>query len=330
MPDASSNFAFVRAGWPDLHHAAVRAERHARSDPRAACFYARLTLERAVYWLYDNDAALPYVSDDRLGTLLHEPAFKQLLGRAVWPKTRVIQRLGNDAVHDDRRVPVGDAEQAVRELHHVLYWLARHYTSGKSPSVPAFDVSLLPDASGQTPVSSAALAAAQAKLEAEVNAAAEERLAKLQTLADQLAQKQQDLADQEAALAEARKRLEAEREAERQAIAQTRAANEVKVATASTPHDYNEAQTRAFLVDLLLREAGWLLDDARDREYPVTGMPTPSGTGSVDYVLWGDDGRPLAVVEAKRSRKDLRVGKTQAKHYADALETEFGRRPVIF
>ena len=75
----ASNFAFVRAGWPALHAAAVRAERHARPDPRAACFYARLALERAVRWLYDHDAALPFGSDDGLGALLHEPAFKQLL-----------------------------------------------------------------------------------------------------------------------------------------------------------------------------------------------------------------------------------------------------------
>ena len=61
-----------------------------------------------------------------------------------------------------------------------------------------------------------------------------------------------------------------------------------------------EAQTREQLIDLLLHEAGWPLDEARDREWPVAGIPSPSGTGKVDYVLWGDDGKPLAVVEAKR------------------------------
>ncbi len=79
----------------------------------------------------------------------------------------------------------------------------------------------------------------------------------------------------------------------------------------------------------MLAEAGWLLDQARDREYPVTGMPNSDGTGFVDYVLWGADALPLAVVEAKRTTKSAQVGQQQAKLYADCLEAEFGRRPVV-
>ena len=59
-------------------------------------------------------------------------------------------------------------------------------------------------------------------------------------------------------------------------------------------------------------------------------MPNQQGTGFVDYVLWGDDGKPLALVEAKRTRRDARVGQQQAKLYADCLEQQFGQRPVIF
>ncbi|MCR6659654.1 MAG: DEAD/DEAH box helicase family protein [Asticcacaulis sp.] len=95
-------------------------------------------------------------------------------------------------------------------------------------------------------------------------------------------------------------------------------------------HDYNEAQTRDAYIDLLLSEAGWPLAEGRDREYPVKGMPSASGNGFADYVLWGDDHKPLAVIEAKCTRKDPRAGQQQAKLYADALEAEFGVRPVIF
>lgn len=84
------------------------------------------------------------------------------------------------------------------------------------------------------------------------------------------------------------------------------------------------------LIQLLLSEAGWSLSDARDREYPVKGMPNANGACFVDYVLWGDDNKPLAVIEAKRTKKDARVGQQQAKLYADCLEAEFGTRPVIF
>ena len=59
-------------------------------------------------------------------------------------------------------------------------------------------------------------------------------------------------------------------------------------------------------------------------------MPNDKGVGYVDYVLWGDDGKPLAVVEAKRTRRDARVGQQQAKLYADCLEAMFGQRPIIF
>ena len=60
---------------------------------------------------------------------------------------------------------------------------------------------------------------------------------------------------------------------------------------------------------------------APDREFEVTGMPNDSGQGFVDYVLWGDDGKPLGLVEAKRTKKDPKIGKQQAKLYADCLET---------
>ena len=95
-------------------------------------------------------------------------------------------------------------------------------------------------------------------------------------------------------------------------------------------HDYSEAETRDYFIDLLLKEAGWPLDQARDREFEVSGMPNNQGKGFVDYVLWGDDGKPLALVEAKRTRRDSRVGQQQAKLYADCLEQQFGQRPLIF
>jgi type I restriction enzyme, R subunit len=79
-----------------------------------------------------------------------------------------------------------------------------------------------------------------------------------------------------------------------------------------------------------LKESGWALDKKQDREYPVTGMPNEKGEGFVDYVLWGDDGKPLGLVEAKRTKRDARVGQQQAKLYADCLEKHFGQRPIIF
>jgi len=94
-------------------------------------------------------------------------------------------------------------------------------------------------------------------------------------------------------------------------------------------HDYSEAETRDRFIDVLLNEAGWKLEGAQDREFEVTGMPNEHGKGYVDYVLWGDDGKPLGLVEAKRTKKSPQLGKQQAKLYADCLEAQFGQRPVI-
>ncbi|MDZ7762394.1 MAG: hypothetical protein U5L00_19365 [Desulfovermiculus sp.] len=72
------------------------------------------------------------------------------------------------------------------------------------------------------------------------------------------------------------------------------------------PHDYSEAETRHYLIDVELRRAGWPLNQPRDREYEVTGMPNSKGIGYADYVLWGDDGKPLAVVEAEEVPPSIR------------------------
>jgi type I restriction enzyme R subunit len=47
---------------------------------------------------------------------------------------------------------------------------------------------------------------------------------------------------------------------------------------------------------------------------------TETGKGFVDYVLWGDDGKPLAVVEAKRTIADPRRGQQQANWIAEQVE----------
>jgi type I restriction enzyme R subunit len=109
-------------------------------------------------------------------------------------------------------------------------------------------------------------------------------------------------------------------------VAAAKAANQLR----PDEHDYDEDATRDLYIDLLLKEAGWPLDAERDREFEVTGMPNEQGVGYVDYVLWGDDGKPLALVEAKRTRRDARVGRQQAKLYADCLEQRYAQRPVIF
>ncbi len=301
-PTLVTQFAFLRREWSTVFDAADRAEAAVFSDPRTACFYARRALELAVAWVYSYDASLRLPYQDNLSALIHEPTFKAAAGEAVFNKARIINALGNRAVHGSRSIPADDAIASVRELFHVCYWLAHTYARTERPdSALTFDTTLLPrPAAKATPQS------------------AEQLLLLLATLRERDAQLSVLLADH-AALNEEHKRLQAEATAARK-----------QAATRPDTHDYTEAETRDYYIDLLLKEAGWPLNQTRDREFEVHGMPNAKSTGYVDYVLWGDDGKPLAIVEAKRTRRDARAGEQQAKLYADCLEQQFGQRPVIF
>jgi type I restriction enzyme R subunit len=299
----ASHFDFMLPAFPGLHEPACQAESLALGSPRASCFYARFTLETAVRWLYRNDLSLRTPYDTNLAALLHDPSFKALLQPTLFAKAVAIQKLGNRAAHEDQRPPrAEDAVYACRELLHVLYWLSRTYSTDGAHHPPVtFDPARLPrPLAGTTDSTPQALQALQQELD---------------TARAEVAARDGRLLDGEQAIAA----LQAE-------LAQLRAHN----TAVPDDHDWDEADTRAHLIDLLLAEAGWDVQLPSVREFPVTGMPSPSGLGQVDYVLWDDDGRPLALVEAKRARKDALAGEQQARLYADRLEARFGRRPLAF
>lgn len=296
-----SNFGFLQTEWPQLFADAQKAEALVIPDPRTACFYARRTLESVVAWLYKSDPALKLPYQDNLSALIHEPTFKTAVGQKIFVKAKLIKDLGNLAAHSHKPLQQRDSMVAAGELFHICFWLARTYAKATKPADGlTFDPSLLPKTSPVPP----------------------QTLAQLQQLETQLAEKDTRLTE----LLTGTDALNAELERLRAEIAEIKKRNE------ATPdqHNYSEAETRDYFIDLLLKEAGWPLDKKEDREYPVQGMPNQKGEGFVDYVLWGDDGKPLGLVEAKRTRRDARVGQRQAELYADCLEKQFGQRPIIF
>ncbi|KRB97279.1 DEAD/DEAH box helicase family protein [Duganella sp. Root198D2] len=296
-----SNFAFLQPEWGTVHEAAHRAEQAVFGDPRTACFYARRGLELAVAWLYAHDKAFKVPYQDNLNAFIFEPTFRKAVGDALFTKARLIKDLGNMAVHSNKKVLESDAVSATRELFHFCFWLARNYgrTSRPAPGLN-FSIGLIPNASP-----AAALTQGQ-----------------LQKLADELAEKNEALH----VLRNERADLDAELQRLRDEVAKAKLANAAEPDT----HDYSEADTRKAYIDLLLREAGWTLDPAKNFEIEVTGMPNGENTGYVDYVLWGDDGKPLMLVEAKRTTRSPKVGQQQAKLYADCLEKMYAQRPIIF
>lgn len=96
------------------------------------------------------------------------------------------------------------------------------------------------------------------------------------------------------------------------------------------PLELSEYATRKIYIDTMLNDAGWIENENWKNEIEVKGMPNKSGVGFIDYVLYGDDGKALAIIEAKRTCKNVEVGRQQAKLYADLIEKKQGRRPIIF
>jgi type I restriction enzyme, R subunit len=297
-----SNFAFLRAvNWLEMYADCSRAESYATNDPRSACFYSRRAVELLVDYLYDVLALpIPYKND--LAAKINDAKFKSKVGVGIATKLNLIRKLGNHAVHDTQPIAPRAALDALRELHHLMLWAAFRYSVDPRavPMKATFDSTLAAKAAPLTRQEVAKLAAKFATQD-EAHAKA-------------LAKKDEIAAAQAAEIA-----------ALREAIKQAQAAN-----TQVDDRDYNEADTRDRFVDVVLAEAGWPLANAKDREFKVTGMPTQNGEGYVDYVLWGDDGLPLAVVEAKRTTKSPQAGQQQAKLYADCLEQMTGRRPIMF
>lgn len=296
-----SNFAFLKPEWPQLFADAQKAEALAMPDPRAACFYARRVLELAVEWLYKSDSTLKLPYQENLSALIHDPTFKAAVGQKIFIKAKLIKDLGNLAAHSHKQLLQTDSMVAVKELFHICFWLARTYAKGSKPTDGlAFNTAILPKTSPIPP----------------------QTLAQIQQLEAQLREKDTKLTE----LLTGKEALDAELARLRAEIAEIKKRNEAR----PDNHDYSEAETRDYFIDLLLKEAGWALDKKEDREYPIIGMPNANDTGFVDYVLWGDDGKPLGLVEAKRAKRDPKVGQRQAELYADCLEKKFGQRPIIF
>ena len=194
----------------------------------------------------------------------------------VWQKAEYIRQAGNVAVHGNKPPAPEKALDVVRELSHVLYWAGRTYLRKGAESLQGQDLRRITRPEGGTdhhaPASVEELDALKAP---------------------------RDTAE------EARKEIESELEALRERLAAIRAENEGVPET----HNWNEDKTRKLIIDLALLNAlagRWI--SQRDREYEVTGMPNNSGIGYADYVLWGDDGKPLAVVEAKKTTVDPEGG----------------------
>lgn len=289
-----SNFCFLKEKkqYRSFANACFEAEKGLVVSPAVSAIQSRRALELAVKWVYSFDSAVKVPYQDNLSSLIHDPNFLGIIDEDLLPLMKYVVKLGNQAVHTNAPVT---RDEAVLSLHHLFQFIAWiDYCYSDEFTAGEFDESLLP-VGEEKPV----------------------RPKELQDLYEQLSAKDRKLEE-----------IIKENEHLRKKVTEKRERN---------TEDYHfqvdeldEFGTRLKYIDLDLKLAGWEFHKDIVREYPVVGMPNNEGKGFVDYVLFGDNGKPLAVVEAKRTSKDPKIGRQQAKLYADCIEKMSGTRPVIF
>ncbi len=292
-----SNFEFLKdiKEYALFAPAAIEAERVYASAPAMCAVGCRKALELAVKWVYSADTSMQMPYKDNLQSLIHEPSFRFAVDYNTWGKMPFIIKLGNLAVHTEKSVQKSDALLALKGLFEFIEWL--DYCYGLDYEERKFDENLIPT--------------------------------------ERVVVDTKKIKEQESLLGEKDAEIEALRKKIEQLSEQFTAEKEQhKEERSFKSEDLSEFKTRKIYIDVDMKQMGWKFtgtDADVQEEYPVEGMAGVVGQmGYCDYVLFGKDGSPLAVVEAKRSSKDPNIGRKQAVLYADCLERKFGRRPMMF
>jgi type I restriction enzyme R subunit len=309
----NSNFQFLKNEFATFHDRAIKAEQMVITDPRTSLVYSRMALEEAINWMYANDEDLEQQHNTTLHNLLVQPSFKEQFNHKLYNELFIIKNAGNLAAHNK---PVNDIDshKAIDALFYFGKWFIKSYAQQAVGEIGIFDFDSIPKEGGST-LSRKQIKLLQEQLDKELDTYQEELKTK--------EEERQQLADENELFKKQIEVLQAQIEANK---AEANVENEVH-------HPRNEAETRKYLIDVALREAGWDLKGINNKEYKVRYMPKStnvSETGYVDYVLWDDDGLPLALVEAKKTLESASKGENQAQLYADSLEKMHGRRPVIY
>ena len=303
----SRNFEILRSGWPELASLGGFAEAYAHADPASALVKLRLFAENLTKDIY-RDLGLPKPELATFVDLLNNQSFSAITPKVVLDKLHALRMHGNKAAHGDPAT-TRNALWLLQEAFDLARWLFIQFGKGDASIIPAFE---------QPPSTGDDDSKGQLK---------REKRQVLEKLAAQEAQMEALLLELETARQTA---ASAEKKAEElKALASSGAAT-------ANLLEFNEATTRARIIDSLLATSGWnvAMGEASTtevgKEIEVQHQPTASGLGYADYVLWDDNGNPLAVIEAKKTAVDPERGRQQAKLYADGLEKMHGHRPVIF
>lgn len=289
-----TNFDFLREEpqFNAFSEACVEAESSISTSPALCALGVRKSAELAVKWLYSVDRNLKMPYKDNFSALVFNPTFVDSIDQDILDRLRFIIKLGNFAAHTSKQVTYKEAVLSLSNLFDFVMFI--DYCYGSDYKERTFDESLLASNHNQS-VSS-------------------DELKKLQDELDKKSAEREKMAEEMKKLQDSLEALRKKNEKNRHFQADTK----------------SEADTRKSIIDVDIKAMGWTFKRDCVEEYPVVGMSNDSGDGYVDYVLFGDNGKPLAVVEAKKTTVDPKVGQHQAYLYANCLEKMTGQRPLIF
>lgn len=298
-----SNFDFLtkQVLFKSFASAAVNAEKCLSIDPSLAITQCRRALELAINWMYNVDDELLKPEGADLCGLMNNFRFRKIIGESLSTNLNLIRKAGNQAAHGQRNFNQETAILVLNTLFVFFDWINQNYGDDQTPH----------SFSRENAINAGNTQETESK---ELVISYEE---KIQALTEQNLnlQKQNDALSK--ITLEQKERLTAARKENSQNYKEPK----------NPP--LTEAQTRAY-IDIMLADAGWVKGIDWKEEVLVEGMHNASGTGFLDYVLYDDDGKPLAVVEAKRKDVTVETGREQAKIYADNMKIKYGVRPVIF
>ena len=297
-----TNFDYLKNDpqFSTFANVAISAEKIILIDPEASILNSRRAMEFAIKWMYSVDSGLEMPYQDNLQSLMNTEEFRQMIGPDLWKRMNYIRRSGNNAAHSNKKLGRDEAMLCLENLFIYLDYVACCYS--KQYKERSFD---------KTIITSRIKKAKESK---ETANAIKAELAKEQELS---AKRELDLQKLIAENASLKEELSARRQEQQQTYV-------------PKPLDLSEYKTRKLYIDSMLMDAGWTEGKDWINEVELPGMPNKSETGFVDYVLYDDMHRPLAIIEAKRTCVDVSKGRQQAKLYADLLEQKYKRRPVIF
>ena len=298
----TTNFDYLKnePKFKNFSGVAISAERIILMDPEASIINCRRAMEFALKWMYSVEKELEMPYKDNLQSLMNAEEYRQMIGPDLWGRMDFIRRCGNNVAHAGRKLGRDEAMLCLENLFIYLDYIAYCYADEYEER--AFDPGLIEERIRKTKENREQAQTTKAELQREMESSAQKDI------------DLQKLREENASLKEA---LSARRAQKQETYV-------------PKPLELSEYKTRKIYIDSLLVEAGWREGKDWFNEVELPGMPNKSEVGRADYVLYDDAHKPLAVIEAKRTCVDVSKGRQQAKLYADLLEKQYGRRPVVF